>query len=299
MHLANHKSLDHYFKEKTFLINQRLNELVPEKEGAHSDLFRAARYSLLSPGKKIRPILALATCECLGGNLDLALTPACTLELVHTYSLIHDDLPCIDNDDFRRGKPSLHKAFPESHAVLAGDFLLTHAFGILARAPGLDPSKKIELIDVLEEQIGGNGMIAGQIIDIQSEKKELSLPELENMHLKKTGALIDASIDFGALIADADENTRSLLRSFSCDIGLAFQVVDDILDVTSSETKHGKIVASDIINEKTTYITLLGLSRSKSVANDLLNSALDKLKSIPNDTFLLSEIAKFIINRSL
>jgi geranylgeranyl diphosphate synthase type II len=291
--------LEHYLLTKGKMVTECLNRLIPEKKVSYNQLFCAARYSLMSGGKRIRPILALAVCECLNGSEQLAIEPVCALEMIHTYSMIHDDLPCMDNDDYRRGIPTLHKAFPEGHALLAGDFLLTHAFGILARSEGLTAEQRVQLINLLATSTGGDGMIAGQVMDIEAENKSVDIEYLRQIHNCKTGALIEASIEFGAIIAGAKENEIALLRIFGKNIGLAFQIVDDILDVTSSTNKHGKSVASDITNGKKTYVSLLGLEASKDTARQLLNTALENLKKLSFDTLLLSELAKFIVHRNI
>jgi geranylgeranyl diphosphate synthase type II len=215
--------------------------------------------------------------------------------MVHTYSMIHDDLPCMDNDDFRRGRPTLHKTYPEGHAVLAGDFLLTHAFEVLSEAPLLTDSQKNQLIQVLAKSSGGHGMIAGQIMDIESEHQVLELETLNLLHRCKTGALLQASALFGAIVADQDASVCESVRAFGADIGLAFQIVDDILDVTQSQQKHGKTISSDMINHKTTYVSVLGVEKSQKAAEHMLESALKHLDSIPFDMTLLVKLANFII----
>lgn len=286
-----------YLKEKSARIDQELNKLIPEKDVPYRQLFSAARYSLKSGGKRLRPILALATTETLGGCLESALVPACALEMIHTYSLIHDDLPCMDNDDFRRGKPTLHKVFPEGHAVLTGDFLLTHAFEVLANDAKLSPKQKLELIRLLAENAGSKGMLGGQVMDLEAEGKSIDINTLRQIHRHKTGALISASIEFGGIIADAPSEQLNILRKFGEEIGLAFQIIDDVLDVTASQQKHGKAIASDVANHKTTYATLMGLEESKQLALSLFQSALDELKKLPVNTALLAKLAEFIIHR--
>lgn len=294
-----HSGIDFFLSEQTKRVNECLDTLVAEQAVPYANLFSAARYSLLSGGKRIRPLLAIATCAmCNEDKKEAALMPAAALEMVHTYSLIHDDLPSMDNDDYRRGKPTLHKIFPEGIAILAGDYLLTQAFETLAAASGLTEAQRLKLIRVLGYHAGGNGMIAGQILDIESTNMEIDLEILQLMHHCKTGALLSASVEFGAIIADASEEITLILRAFSRDMGLAFQVVDDILDVTSSESKHGKNTSSDVTNGKTTYVTLLGLDNAKKTANKLLNSALNQLSILPYDSSILSELARLIINRS-
>jgi geranylgeranyl diphosphate synthase, type II len=291
-------TLELYLKEKAKLIEQELDRLIPEQQVPFNQLFRAARYSLLGGGKRLRPILTLATCEAFGGDEESAILPASALEMVHTYSMIHDDLPCMDNDDFRRGKPSLHKAFPEGHAVLAGDYLLTYAFEALAKAPRLSSQKKVALISLLAQNAGSKGMIAGQIMDIEAANRPVALDVLSRIHSYKTGALIATSIAFGALIADVSEPHQKTLNGYAQDIGLAFQIVDDILDVTACEQKRGGARSSDIANGKTTYVTLLGIERARETADKLLESALEHLTTLPLLTSRLADLAHRLVRRS-
>lgn len=288
-----------FLQEKSAIIEERLKELVSGESAYQHELFDAARYSLLSGGKRLRPILTLAVVDALEGDSLLALNPACCLELIHTYSLIHDDLPCMDNDDFRRGKPTLHKVYTEGQAVLTGDFLLTYAFEVLANAPKLSAEQKISLIRILAESSGGNGMIAGQVMDLASFSQTLSLPELRQIHMKKTAALLTAAVEFGGIIAQADTSIMKSLQQFGQDIGLAFQIIDDILDVTSSQQKHGKKIGSDITNNKSTYVSILGIEGSRMVANQLFQSATAALALIPKDTSLLHALAEFLIQRHI
>ena len=287
-----------YLKSKAELVEKSLDTLIPEKDVPYNQLYRAARYALLGGGKRLRPILTLATAEALAGSYENAILPACALEMVHTYSLIHDDLPCMDDDDFRRGKPSLHKAFPEGQAVLTGDFLLTFAFEVITQAPNLDADQRLQLITLLAKNSGGDCMIGGQVMDLEAEGKAISLDSLKDIHQRKTGAMITASIEFGAIIAKAPETERKQLRSFGDKIGLAFQVVDDLLDVTASKEKHGKEISSDIANHKTTYVTLKGIDESKRIASLLLNESIGHLKNIEKNTIILEQLAHHLINRS-
>lgn len=286
-----------YLNEKCALIEKKLDELIPEKDVPYNQLFQAARYSLLGSGKRLRPILTLATVETLGGSTEAALAPACAIEMVHTYSMIHDDLPCMDNDDFRRGKPSLHRAFPEGSAVLAGDYLLTYAFEVIAKAPLLNSDQKIQLIDLLAKNSGGDGMIGGQIMDIDAEDKTVDIETLKQIHSRKTGAMLTASIAAGAIIANASDSEKNLLNRFGEDLGLAFQIIDDVLDVTSSKQKHGKDVSSDVINNKKTYVALLGLEKSMETAQTLFDQAKGYLKEISKNTSIFENLAKYIIYR--
>lgn len=285
----------HYLAAKQALVEERLEQLVAESHETYRSLYQAARYSLLAPGKRLRPILALATNEVLGGNEKAALSACCVLELVHTYSLIHDDLPAMDNDDFRRGKPSLHKAYNEGLAILAGDFLLTHAFQLLARDENIDNEQKVKLIGLLAEGAGGEGMIAGQVLDIEAQGKAVNIDFLQAIHRKKTGALIAVSVEFGAILAKGTENDLHALRQFGKEIGLAFQIADDIIDVTNSEEKHGKKISSDVANKKITYVSLLGLEEARKQAKLHRENAIQALDGLSKDASLLKTIADSIL----
>lgn len=286
-----------YLATRISQIDRCLDELVPPLSLPHHKLFEAARYSLLGSGKRIRPILVLAVCDMLGGDVKKALHPAAAIEMIHTYSLIHDDLPCMDNDDFRRGKPTLHRAFPESHALLAGDFLLTHAFFVLANAPEINSEVKVKLIQLLSEASGGNGMIGGQIQDIESSRHVLNKESMDQMHRAKTGALIEASVGFGAILGGASAKEYETLQRCARAVGLAFQIIDDVIDVTASEDKHGKKVSSDTVNGKQTYATLLGIETARSEAEKLHRFALEELSKLPHDIKLLQALVSYIITR--
>jgi len=287
----------HYLQTQGQIIEQELDRLVPLRHAPYQQLFDSARYALLGGGKRLRPILTLTTTRILKGDPHLALIPACALELIHTYSMIHDDLPCMDDDDYRRGKPTVHKKHSEGHAVLTGDFLLTYAFEILATHHHLNAEKKSQLIATLAYRSGSDGMIGGQVMDLEYEGKKVSLDQLRLLHRHKTAALITASIEFGGIIANATPVQLDHLRQFGEAIGLVFQIIDDILDVTSSHTKHGKAIASDILNEKSTYVSLLGIEQAQVYAQNLYNQAIQSLKSLPYDTSLLIGLADFILER--
>lgn len=290
-------NIDQHLSKITYLIEENLSALVPLIPCPYQELFAAARYSLLAGGKRVRPLLTIITAEMLGKDFKKAMIPACTLEMIHTYSLIHDDLPCMDDDDFRRGKPSLHKAVDEGLAVLTGDYLLTSAFDILANIDCLTADQKLALISVLAKKSGAEGMIGGQVMDISSDDTKIDLSRLQEIHMRKTGMLIAASLEFGAIIAEATREVQASLKEFGLKLGLAFQIIDDILDVTASHEKHGRDQASDLINGKTTYVSLLGLDGSKQLAVSVTNEALDLLKTLPFDTSLLSYLAKKLIDR--
>ena len=284
-----------FFAAQKQSVDRRLSELVPGAVCGYSSLFEAARYSLLGPGKRFRPLLALATVETLGGDLQAALTPVCCLEMIHAYSLIHDDLPCMDDDDIRRGVPTLHRAFSEPLAVLAGDFLLTLPFEVLSRESSLREDVRLELIALLASHAGADGMIGGQVIDILAEGgREVILQHVETMHRLKTGKLIAASIAFGAVLSGASREQRGLLEEFGELLGLIFQVHNDIIDDQPSRKGSGVALSSDRANQKATYVALLGRSGAQkrfqelqaeakvllgrlSLSTDLLASLLDSL----------------------
>jgi geranylgeranyl diphosphate synthase type II len=291
--------IDAYLKSKTLLVEEKLNSLIPQKQTAFASLYQAARYSLLGNGKRLRPILTIATVEVFGKSSNEALTAACALEMIHTYSLIHDDLPCMDDDDFRRGKPSLHKAFNEGHAVLTGDYLLTYAFEVIADDPILTVQQKTALISLIAKYSGCQGMIAGQVMDIQAEGKAIDLECLKQIHQYKTGALINASILAGGIIGEASNEELEIFHNFGNDIGLAFQIVDDVLDVTASEVKHGKAIASDAVNNKTTYVTLLGIEEANKTADELYERAISHLNKLKKDSSLLKALAKCLVHRQV
>lgn len=278
-------------------IEKQLDLLIPETKLPYNKLFQAARYSLLNGGKRLRPLLTLVSTSVLKGNLDAALIPACSLELIHTYSLIHDDLPCMDNDDYRRGKPTLHKIYNEGDALLAGDYLLTKAFEILSEAPFVNDHQKVRLISTLSQRSGGSGMIGGQVLDIQHTGKPIDPEILKNIHHHKTGALLTASLEFGAILSNASDFTIQVLQQFGSQIGLAFQIVDDLLDVSKNKRENASGKSSDQINNKVTYLSLFGYNEAKNKAQELLQSSLDVLMKIPEETSLLASLAKLLINR--
>jgi geranylgeranyl diphosphate synthase type II len=281
-------------------IEDALHHYLPTNSDIGQVLVDAMRYSGLSGGKRIRPLLVCATCTGLGGALEDALAPACAVEFIHAYSLLHDDLPAMDDDDLRHGLPSGHIKYGEATAILAGDALQALAFETLATAPGARTDVRLTAVQVLAEASGWQGMVGGQSFDLASENKKLSLSELQSLHAAKTGALIKASVQIGALFgkASVDAETYVLLTEFATRIGLAFQVVDDILDVTQSTETLGKPAGSDEKSKKSTYPALLGLAQAKEHANNLLAEAEPMLARAGMQHDLLNQLARSIINRA-
>lgn len=261
--------------------------MIQAKNVPYKHLFDAARYSLLGGGKRIRPLLALLTTQMLGGSSDAALLPACCIELIHTYSMIHDDLPCMDDDDIRRGKPTLHRVYNEGHAVLTGDYLLTLPFELIARDHSLSPPQKVSLIQVLSEAAGPHGLIGGQVVDLLNQSN--SLEELRQLHLQKTGALFIAAVDMGAILADAPPATRKQLKQFSQNFGLAFQILNDILDISSSDKLRGTEISSDVKNGKKTYVTINGMDRARTELKGYINQCLKALEGFDKNAEQLRE----------
>jgi len=287
-----------YWQHHIDKVDENLERLIPvSKQKPLNRLSEACLYSLMAPSKRIRSVIAIITAEALGLDASKVLDAACALEMVHTYSLIHDDLPCMDDDNMRRGKPALHIAYDESTAILAGDYLLTRAFEVISQCNDLDSDIKIELIQSLSQKAGYNGMIGGQIIDIFYEDKNIELDMLKQLHSLKTGALLIQAVEIAIIISKAPDDIRKLLRSFAEKIGLAFQVIDDILDVTGSTEELGKPAQSDLNQNKSTYVSLLGIGNSKKYADSLINEAFQILKQLPYNTDELKEIAEYILKR--
>ncbi|MBI3117173.1 MAG: polyprenyl synthetase family protein, partial [Candidatus Hydrogenedentes bacterium] len=263
-------------------------DAIPDASGT---LLEANRYSLLGAGKRLRPALVLGTTEMLAGDDAPALPAACAIEMIHTYSLIHDDLPAMDNDDLRRGKPTSHKAFGEATAILAGDALLTMAFDFAAT------SRNVQVIREIAQAAGVGGMAGGQQLDLESESKRISLPELRRVHAWKTGALIRCSVRCGALLAGAGEDTLAALTAYGDRIGLAFQIADDILNVTGTEEQLGKPVGSDATRQKSTYPALVGLERSRELADEAAAAAIAELHDFGPKADRLRAMARFVVER--
>lgn len=262
------------------------------------NLIDAMNYSLEAGGKRIRPVLVFAFCEALGAKKEIASAPACAIEMEHTFSLIHDDLPAMDNDDFRRGKPSCHKAFGEAMAILAGDALSILPFEIIADAPELTPEQKVMIISVLANSVGRDGMIGGQVIDMENENRtDIDEENLRNMYRCKTGQLLAVSCVMGAICADASNETMRAAAEYGFRLGFAFQVIDDILDVTSTTEILGKPVGSDEKQNKTTFVTLYGVEKAKELADEATSQAIEWLDAIDNNEFLI-ELTEVLLRRT-
>jgi len=289
-----------YLARKKDIIDKTLEKLVPPAKTFPPVIHEAMRYSLFAGGKRVRPVLAIAAAEAVGAATADLLPVAGALEIIHTYSLIHDDLPAMDDDDLRRGRPTCHKAYGEAIAILAGDGLLTMAFEVLSdprRMKSIQARTMVSMIREIAVASGVFGMVGGQVVDIQSENKEIDFPTLEYIHTHKTGALIRASVRVGALYAKAGKRQFAALTRYGEMAGLAFQIVDDILDVTGKQEELGKDIGSDLEKGKKTFPSFLGLEESRRRAEEVVGEALDALKGFGRKADPLRELAKYIINR--
>jgi geranylgeranyl diphosphate synthase type II len=290
-------SIPEFFESDRAGIEEALDRLLP-KEGAHpASIHKAMRYSVFAGGKRIRPILCLEAAAMFTENPVAAVSTGCALEFIHTYSLIHDDLPALDNDDFRRGKPTCHKVFGDAIAILAGDALLTLAFQTLAFVP-VEPQRRLNILATIARAAGTDrGMIGGQVADLEAEKKAPDVGTLEYIHRSKTAALIRASIVAGGLAGGATSEDVERLRRFGENIGWAFQVVDDILDVEESSAVLGKTAGKDQVQQKATYPALYGILQSRDIAADLAAKALHELECYGEHASRLRELAQFLVAR--
>lgn len=286
-------------KEKTKYIEELLQTFMPKEEGYQKTVLEAMNYSLNAGGKRLRPILTLESCKVVGGNEEDAVPFAMAIEMIHTYSLIHDDLPALDNDDVRRGRPSNHKVYGEAMGILAGDALLNYAFEVML-SNSIDkenPNKYLKATNEVAKGAGIYGMIGGQVVDVESENKQISKDKLDFIHLNKTAAMIVACMRAGAIVGGADDEQLEKITKYSNNIGLAFQIVDDILDIVGDEKKLGKKVGSDLENNKSTYPSILGLEKSKEIAFNLIEEAKEAINGLSDDTSFLNGLADYIIAR--
>lgn len=289
-------TLADFMKEYKQKIEQKLRFYISSLDSPPV-LKEAMDYSLQAGGKRIRPVLLFAAINSFGKDPERGMDAAAALEMIHTYSLIHDDLPSMDDDDLRRGKPTNHKVYGEANAILAGDALLTYAFQIIAQSPDLYEKEKVAIIEQLAKAAGPEGMVAGQVADMEGEKKALTLEELEAVHRNKTGRLIAFSVRAGALIGGATEAELAIFEKYAYHIGIAFQIQDDILDIVGSEEKLGKRVGSDIANHKNTYPALLTVSGAREKLKEHVDQAIEELNRLDIETALLKDIALMIATR--
>jgi len=289
--------LPSFFEEDRLLVDAALDRLMPAESAPPPSIHQAMRYSVFAGGKRLRPILCLETARIFSTDVTPALHPACSVEFIHTYSLIHDDLPALDNDDLRRGKPTCHKKFGEATAILAGDALLTLAFETIGAAP-IEAVRRVAILTEVAGAAGTvNGMVGGQMADLEAEGRTVAPQMLEYIHRSKTAALIRASVTSGALSAGAPPQEVSKLRRFGETIGWAFQVTDDILDVEESSAALGKTAGKDVAQQKATYPAVYGLERSHEIANELATKGIAELDSYGDRAARLRELAEYLVLR--
>lgn len=281
---------------KGFIEKQLVHELERTVE-IEETLSASMRYSLLAGGKRLRPVLLMAAADAVGAKGTDFVTTGCAIEMIHTYSLIHDDLPAMDNDDYRRGRKTNHKVYGDGMAVLAGDALLTLAFEVILRQEGVSNDTLVRVVREISTAAGASGMVGGQALDLVSEGKKIDLKTLRAMHMGKTGALFRASIRSGAILGGASKGQLLALTDYAEHFGLAFQITDDILDVTGDETLIGKPVGSDVRNDKSTYVTLTSLKRARELASDAVQNALRSLDSFGKKADFLRDLVSYLVNR--
>jgi geranylgeranyl diphosphate synthase, type II len=296
-----HATLRTALEERGRLVDAALDAALLPETAWPETIHRATRYSLFAGGKRIRPALVLASCEAVGGPRQEVLPLACAVEMIHTYSLIHDDLPAMDNDDLRRGRPTCHKVFGEAIAILAGDALLTRAFHLLAELPADATEavvrRRLAATAILGEASGTLGLVGGQVLDLESEGKRIAAEALERLHRAKTGALLSACVRGGAVLGGATPEQLERLTTYASAIGLVFQIVDDILDVTQSAAQLGKTAGKDVAAQKATYVSLHGLERAREMAAELLRQAEGAVAPFGERGELLAGLARLIVER--
>lgn len=290
--------LEEILKNKAELINNALKSYAEHEKNPQSVIYEAMNYSLFAGGKRLRPTIMLLVCDMLGGDYEEVIPFACAMEMIHTYSLIHDDLPAMDNDDLRRGKPTNHKVYGEAIAILAGDALLNKAFEVVSGHSYKNPELAIRAISVLSVSSGTEGMIGGQTVDIQSEGKKITQEELLYLHALKTGAIIRSSGVIGAIMSGASEEEIKAIDEYCLKLGIAFQIQDDLLDVMGNSEQLGKSIGSDSENEKTTFVTLFGIDGSKKAVSDYTNEAISALSVFGKRADTLKALADYLINRN-
>ncbi|HUR44473.1 MAG TPA: farnesyl diphosphate synthase [Candidatus Saccharimonadales bacterium] len=289
--------LNGYLENRTAAVNKALDRFLPKASTRPATIHEAMRYSLFAGGKRMRPALCLAAAEACGGKQEDAMPLACAVECIHTYSLIHDDLPAMDNDDFRRGKLTNHKVYGEGIAVLAGDALLTQAFEIAAQCRQWPRYSHRQIILELTRASGSLQLIAGQVADLEGEGRKLSAPELKYIHERKTSALLCCSVRLGGMSANCSPSHLEALTTFGYNVGLAFQIIDDILDITQTSEKLGKTAGKDVAAQKATYPTIVGLEKSRKIAQRLTAEAFEALKAFKGKAPALEALAAFLLQR--
>jgi geranylgeranyl diphosphate synthase type II len=289
--------LQQFLSTRTETVNRALDQLLPPEKTRPATIHKAMRYSIFAGGKRMRPALSLAAAQACGGSEKNALPLACAVECIHTYSLIHDDLPAMDNDDFRRGKPTNHKVFGEGIAVLAGDALLTQAFEIAAQSKAAVRYPREKMILELATASGSLQLIAGQVADLEAEGKRISEPELKFIHERKTSALLCCSVRLGGMSANCTPAQLTALTDFGYNVGLAFQVIDDILDVTQTSEQLGKTAGKDVAVQKATYPAIVGLEKSRQIAAKLTDKAFAALKVFKGRAVALEALAQYLLQR--
>lgn len=289
--------LKQYCVNRCKSIDEKLDELTPDSNPYSSVLVESMRYSLFAGGKRLRPILLMAAADAVGGNGLKYIHLACGLEMIHTYSLIHDDLPAMDNDDYRRGKLTSHKVYGEGMAILAGDALLTAAFDVMVSQPEVEPGSLLKVVHEISTAAGPYGMVGGQAVDLLSEGKVLDMASIKYMHQAKTGALFKAAIRAGAILAGGTTQQLEKLTNYADCFGLAFQITDDILDVTGTQDKLGKPIGSDIRNQKATYVTLYSLDEAKQMARQTVDKAIESLSDFGAEADVLREFVRYLLMR--
>ncbi|MBI5417345.1 polyprenyl synthetase family protein [Candidatus Poribacteria bacterium] len=293
-------NLNKYLYIKKKIIDTALDKYLPKESVYPDSIHRAMRYSLFAGGKRLRGVLVIAGKETFAPGKFIDVLPvACAVEMIHTYSLIHDDLPCIDNDDLRRGKPTSHKVFGEAIAVLAGDALLTCAFHTISRSKKIKPEVLLKVIHIISEAVSTYGMIGGQVVDIETSGKKIDSKILEYIHNCKTGTFLQACVSAGAIMGGANDDELKHISIYGKNIGLAFQIVDDILDVLGDTRILGKTAGSDIINKKNTYPEIFGIEKSRKKLDKLIDNAINEADKFDTGGIVLKEIAKFIRDRKL
>lgn len=292
-------NFDKVLSEKKKQVEQHLYTYFSGLAGLQQTVFRAADYSIKAGGKRLRPVLLLEACQLFGGSESDAMDFACAIEMIHTYSLIHDDLPAMDDDDFRRGKPTNHVVYGEGTAILAGDGLLNRAYEVMIQKTMSSGPKDryLHAMNEIASAAGIDGMIAGQIVDLESETKSVPIETVDFIHSHKTGALITAALVAGAMIGGAGEEDLIKIRHYGRNIGMAFQIIDDILDITGDQEKLGKDIGSDAEKQKSTYPSLLGLEESRRIAQDLLRESKEILEAYGDRGDFLKALSDFLANR--